>query len=375
MNIRNKILIIGLILFMMWSLLKAQENRTVTKKKYEKRGFQVTFIYPLGTNGLNAGNYVNRFSFNTLAGYNAGTDGFELGGFLNINHDYMQGLQIGGFTNINGSLEGMQLSGFLNINSKKSKGAAVAGFANINNANYNGLQLSGFLNTSYSSADISQIAGFMNIVGGNTKGIQLSGFANLADTIKGVQVSSFINIAQKIKGLQLGIINISKDTEGIPIGLLSIVEDGYNVFEFSGGEALHTTFSYKLGVKHFYNIISFGSHFINGFDVGFGYGAGTEISLTDKQHFSIDIINYQINELVTIFDNPVNLSQVKFKFGYKMDKNTSVFVGPTYNLLASNINSDSYRIARDIAPYSFYNKNRGKYNYKMWIGINAGFRF
>ena len=64
MNIRYKFLLISLIFFMIWPLLKAQENRTGTKKEYEKRDFQVTFIYPLGTNGLNAGNYVNQFSFN-----------------------------------------------------------------------------------------------------------------------------------------------------------------------------------------------------------------------------------------------------------------------------------------------------------------------
>ena len=58
----------------------AQESDTLLTSKV-----QVTFAYPLGSNGLNSLNYSNNFSLNILFGLNGGVDGVEIGGLMNYN--------------------------------------------------------------------------------------------------------------------------------------------------------------------------------------------------------------------------------------------------------------------------------------------------
>ena len=63
-------------MFGMGQLLKAQQ--TMAKRQSGTR-LQVTFITPLGTNGIDAYKYTNRFSFNVFAGVSGGTRGLEFG--------------------------------------------------------------------------------------------------------------------------------------------------------------------------------------------------------------------------------------------------------------------------------------------------------
>ncbi len=47
------------------------------------RPFQISFVTPMGTNGLESGKVTNRISVNLLAGYAGGLEGIEVGGFFN----------------------------------------------------------------------------------------------------------------------------------------------------------------------------------------------------------------------------------------------------------------------------------------------------
>ncbi|MEM8929370.1 MAG: hypothetical protein AAGC45_14330 [Bacteroidota bacterium] len=76
-----------------WSIpTNAQEN---TKHKKS----QITFIYPLGTNGANSANYTNNVSFNLLMGVNGGVNGFEFGGLVNYNKGNVRGFQFSELVN------------------------------------------------------------------------------------------------------------------------------------------------------------------------------------------------------------------------------------------------------------------------------------
>ncbi|NJK84760.1 MAG: hypothetical protein HC906_01015 [Bacteroidales bacterium] len=61
--------------------------------------FQFTFVTPLGTNGTESYKIINEFSMNALLGINGGVDGFEFGGFINIDQGDVKGGQIAGFSN------------------------------------------------------------------------------------------------------------------------------------------------------------------------------------------------------------------------------------------------------------------------------------
>ena len=75
----------------------AQEKDEDVRKRSP---FQVTFVTPIGTNGVSSPEILNEFSFNMLVGVNGGVDGFELGGLINIDNGPVSGAQISGFGNI-----------------------------------------------------------------------------------------------------------------------------------------------------------------------------------------------------------------------------------------------------------------------------------
>jgi hypothetical protein len=195
------------------------------------RPFQMTFLTPLGTNGLDAGKFKNDFSLNLIAGYNGGLSGFEVGGFANTIRYDMYGMQVAGFSNlVLGKTTGCQISGFSNINQKFFKGIQLSGFSNIvNDSAYivqasgfsnivkgkiKGTQVSGFVNISTGDAIVSQAAGFVNIVKGKVKCAQVSGFANIStDDAIVTQAAGFINVVNgKTQGAQVsGFANISSD--------------------------------------------------------------------------------------------------------------------------------------------------------------------
>ena len=83
----------------------------------KSRTFQGSVIPFVGSNWKVSGSITNRISFNLLAGYSGGVNGFELGGLLNIDRDAVRGFQIGGLGNIvGGNATGMQIGGLFNFN-------------------------------------------------------------------------------------------------------------------------------------------------------------------------------------------------------------------------------------------------------------------
>jgi len=87
-----------------------------TNDSLKTRPVQVTFIYPMGTNGLESSTYANEFSFNILAGVNGGVNGAEIGGVSNTNTGHVNGLQIAGIANVDlKSANGLIISGIANV--------------------------------------------------------------------------------------------------------------------------------------------------------------------------------------------------------------------------------------------------------------------
>ncbi len=364
---------------------------------------QVTFIYPLGTNGSNSIYKTNNYSLNILAGYNGCVKGFEVGGIANILKKDVKGVQVAGLTNIvAGKTNGFQAAGFANITKDSVFAFQVAGFANINGNTTKGFQAAGLMNLVNGDFTGLQYTGVFNVVNGNVKGIQSSGFINVAkENVEGAQVSGFLNIAKNVKGLQLGLINradtvkgsqiglinIADSVTGVPIGLINFVKNGYRSFDVSASEGFHTALSYNIGVNKFYQILSIGIQTSDKMRWGIGGGLGTRFPITKnkKLHAGFELMAYHINE--EKWTNELNLlSQFKFKVHYQISKQVGFFIAPTFNITVSQVyDSENNNYGTNLAPYvlaedttvtnysnSYTNRTT---NTKIWAGGCVGISF
>lgn len=368
---------------------------------------QLTLVTPLGTNGTNSGNTINKVSFNILAGYASGLQGVEFGGLANINRDFMDGVQFAGLTNFTGgTAEGAQFAGISNVNLDDSELAQFSGIANINIGTTKGFQGAGIVNftmgysyavqaagicnfgedmkgaqlgviANFAAGDVSglQIAGVTNF-SFRTNGAQIAGITNITEYVDGAQISGILNVARNVNGVQIGFLNIADTVKnGIPIGFLSIVRDGYREFEVGFSEGLNSYASFKIGVSQFYNIFSIGTQFLsNHFRWGVGYGIGTH--LTNKEDFKINLeaMSYQINEGSTWTNTYNGLQQLKLTFAGGINPNLLFFAGPTFNLMVSDYTNANGKRGSNFPPYYIANNVSGDTNLEFWIGFSAGLK-
>ncbi|MCT4589659.1 MAG: hypothetical protein N4A71_17690 [Carboxylicivirga sp.] len=352
------------LLLMMLIGLKAQETKTISPA-------QVTFAYPLGTNGQQSKNITNRFSFNVLYGINGGVKSFELGGIGNQNQ---------------GDVQGFQLAGISNITDGSSSGAVISGITNITTGSVDGMQLTGIANVNNGTAKGAQIAGIANISGDVTNGLMLSGIANVsAANVTGMQLSlintthgdmngfqlGLVNYAKKIKGFQLGLINVADSIDGVALGLISYTRDGYFAIEASNSEVMHANLSYKMGTSYLYNIYNLGYGRYNNKDVySYGLGLGTLVPLHQRHSLAIEGITNHI-----AYDNEwdeVNLlTKLNLTYQFRLTKCISLIGGPSLNLYISDVMVDGKYGTLDM-PKTFWDHKGNKNMHYAWLGYNIG---
>ncbi len=357
---------------------------------YEHRPFQFTFLIPpLSTNGVGNFNTINDVSLNLFIGVSGGVDVFEAGGFINVDRFNVNGTQMAGFGNIvGGHVTGVQLAGFLNLTGASTTGAQMAGFVNVTSDTLDGFQGAGFINVAGKSEHGVQAAGFGNVAGPGSNHFQGAGLFNVAENVEGAQLAGFVNVAGNVKGTQLaGFINICDSIEGIPLSFISVVKkNGYRKFGFSVSEVQYANLFYKMGVKHLYNIYSFGKPFGSGSRWMYGVGLGTELDIKENMVLNIEgtvhqelwIGNSASDHFLTV--DRLNLyNTLKFLFGWNMENQVAIHVGPTFNVAVANSNPDSGQLAwQKIAPYSMYNNTRNNYkqsNVQMWVGLQGSISF
>jgi len=355
----------------------------------EEQMIQITLVPPVSTNEELAEKTTNTFSFNVLWGRNGGLDGIEVGGFVNSIVYNMQGFQLAGVGNIvDGDAQGSQLATVFNYNKGFTKGVQasllniantanviqIAGFANIIQEDFKGLQAALVGNYARTKADGFQTAGLFNYTKGYAN-TQISLGLNKANEIKHLQIG-LVNITNYSKGQQIGLVNIAEQTDKTPIGLFNIIKDGYNKIEVSAGEALYANVGVKMGTRKFYNIFQFGNRFTEEI-WSLGYGVGTAFQLKERQHFHIEYIASHVNEN-EVWTKKLNLlNQFNFNFDWKLKGKGSLFIGPSWNLLASKIQDEETLavIGSSLPNYTILDTTRKNTNWKMWFGLNGGFRF
>jgi hypothetical protein len=296
------------------------------------RSFQIGFVTPLGTNGVNSWNVTNKFSINMLAGYAGGVDGAEFSGLVSV---------------LRNDMVGAQFSGLGNVVLNRTRGAQFSGLFNIGTGDIRGAQFAGLLNVS-------------------------------AKRFTGAQISGLINYSNKLRGVQIGVFNFIDSLEqGVPIGFLSFVKNGYSTLEIGATETLYGVVSFKTGARQFYNILSVGGGSHDGLSLfAWGYGFGTFIPIGKKAGIALDGICYQVNE-GEWFTNRLNLlNKINLTGSWKVASHLSFFAGLSWNVTVADI-TDEYgdEVVSHIAPWSVFDETYNGYiNIKMYPGFSAGIR-
>jgi len=348
---------------------QAANSETQSKKVEtvinEKKAFQLTFVYPLGTDGKNSSDNEYATSFNIIGGKTGKVTGFELASVFNLNKYSSEGVQIAGVINLTGTSgndepsRNIQIAGVSNY-TQNGTSTQIGGVANI--ADQAPAQIVGVFNISKNSH--VQIAGVFNKA--NTVNTQISGVVNIANS-SSCQLST-VNVTQK-GGFQLGVVNVRDTADGISIGVINIVKKGGLMeWEISGSEVVHAAASFRSGTQKLYSILSVGYNFSDEF-FATGFGLGTEITLKDKWRLNIEGIQYQLHDKNFKQDNYGGISQIRPTVNYKFAEHFKVYAGPTLNL--SIVNKDfEFK-----APYSIWNTTSKDMELDSWVGFTAGVRF
>jgi len=330
---------------------------------------QVTFFYPVGSNGQNSMDKANNFSLNVIWGMNGGVSGFELGGIGNFNKGDVTGAQIGGICNINtGSFNGAVVGGITNLTKEDAKGLQLAGIANLNGGETNGLMLSGITNFAQKNSKGAQVS-LINFAFENMNGFQL-GLVNYTKGMNGFQLG-LTNYAKKMKGFQLGLVNVSDTIDGIALGLISFTKDGYYAVEVSSSEVLYSSVSYKMGVSKLYNIYTLGYGRYENKDVySYGLGLGSLVSLHPRHSLAIEGI---ANQMVynNVWDNLNLLHKLNLTYQFHLTKRITLFGGPSFNHYITDyiVNGKYGTVDMPNPIWEHSGKNKRQY---MWFGYNAG---
>lgn len=369
-------------------LANAQETDST-----KTRPVQVSFFYPLGTNGLDSPTYENHFSFNILSGLNGGVNGAEIGGISNTNTGDVNGLQIAGIANVNmKTANGVIISGITNVvkdssqaiciagvsnvvgGSSLNTGLQAAGISNLNNSSFVGGQIGGITNINNGDLQGVQVAGISNVNNGKSIGIQVAGISNITNgDLTGGQIG-LINKSKNVKGFQLGLINVANDFEyGAPLGLISFVKNGYHAFDVSTSDAIYTNLNFKMGVDKLYTIYKIG--YTEGYGdnyFSYGLGLGSKINLTKRFDLAIDgSTNHIVKNGYT--PNLDILWRLDASLRFNLNDYFSLFAGPSFNIYVSQYDLNSESVALKV-PYTLYSENWWNNNgsTSIWIGGNAG---
>ncbi len=344
------------------------------------RLFQLTFVPPIGSNGREAGKYINHLSINVIAGHARGLYGAEFGGFANLAYENVYGVQFAGFMNtVGGHVKGGQFAGFSNLTRGSVEGVQFAGFMNATKESAtNGGQFAGFMNISGGSVSFVQAAGFINLVRKNMTGVQLAGFMNTTKgDVNGIQAAGFMNVAHQVKGVQLGVINVADSVAGVQIGLLSFSRHGYRRLEVWGSEALYANAAFKMGTSYFHNVFAVGYRWtgIQSY-LGFGYGIGSELPLGRRLSVNLDAVAWQIGSDKNWFRQLNMLNQFRANVSFRLGKRAAIFAGPSYNVYVTDVNdTDIQKASLPVPSWIWYDKISGHTRVAMWVGMNAGIRF
>lgn len=324
----------------LWRLFLSSKQKLQSMnvgKFFVNKPFQVSLVPALGTHGSMSSQVVNKVSLNVLGGYNAGVDGAEVGGLVNLIKNDISGVQLGGIYNMaGGNVKGVQIGGISNFVSNNTEGVQIAGIYSHVGGALEGTQISGISSFTDSSLLGWQVAGIANFTKGNTNGVQISGVANVVGgEMNGAQISGIFNYTKKLKGVQIGLINICDTSDGYSIGLINISKNGYHKFSIFNSDIAHVNVGLKTGSKKIYTIL------FAGMNAGvsqplwtFGGGIGAAYTLGKKLTINPELTMQHL--YLGNWDNYNFLNRISVQLTYQFTPFIAAFAGPVYNVYTSN---------------------------------------
>ncbi len=336
----------------------------------------IGFIYPLSTNGREAPECSNNFSFHIINGVSLNENAFCLSGVGSIILHNVHGAVVSGVFNYTGQhTKGAAIAGVANIAKGDINGVAIAGVANISRGG-NGVHIAGLLNMADKVSTV-QTAGFMNItrsaeaqvagfgnIAGKNEAIQVAGFINQAQDANN-QVAGFINIAKKVKGVQIaGFINIAEESK-YPLGFVNIIKNGEKQIGLSIDEMGNALLGFRSGGSVMYGIIGTGfnlkeehaRYVLEG-------GIGAHFPFSSLFRVNTEIVHTVMSDI---------RNDVYFKSGaralaaVKLFKCIEIYAGPSFNYINFDRRQADIRKDRYLWNHQGYSSFNG-----LFIGALAG---
>jgi hypothetical protein len=289
------------------------EEEGISKKS---KIIQVSFVYPIGTDGEQTADNTYQVSINVLGGVTGETKWFELGGVYNINK-YSGNTQVAGVFNHSQKGKSMQFTSVFNV--------------------------------------------------GDTSYVQAAGVWNYANR-SNCQIGGVVNITKKGR-FQMGLVNIRDTADGVSLGLVNIVKQG-GIMEagIESDEFIHTAITLRTGVKRLYTIVSVGYNYTNYF-WSLSSGFGTSIRLTRNLNINFELTHETSNNNILGW---YSLTQFSPVLNYRFAKHFKIYLGPSLNLHVQNDafkHSETRRFVN--IPYNFFNQ---AFNH-IWVGIVREVKF
>lgn len=288
------------------------------------RPIQVSFFYPLCTNGFEASSCTNNLSISFIEG-----------------------------------------------RSRSVNGLALAGCVNTVKADSRGLLVSGILNAVYGTMSGVQLAGLVNIAGTASRGIQLAGLVNVARDFSGLQLAGLVNVAHTVRGVQLaGLINVA-DSSDFPIGFINLIKNGEMGIAVSYNELGTTMLSFQSGGRYTYGIVGIGyNHYLRGqqpFIAGGGIGA--RINCTNWLRLSCELTSTNLLPAKASLDR---LMVLNFSLlpAFRLLPHLELFGGPRLSYASANHD------CRNVLPsYSLWRRLGPSRIQQLHLGFQAGVQY
>lgn len=288
------------------------------------RPIQVSFFYPLCTNGFEASSCANNLSISFIEG-----------------------------------------------RSRSVNGLALAGCVNTVKADSRGLPRVGDSECSVWTMSGVQLAGLVNIAGTASRGIQLAGLVNVARDFSGLQLAGLVNVAHTVRGVQLaGLINVA-DSSDFPIGFINLIKNGEMGIAVSYNELGTTMLSFQSGGRYTYGIVGIGyNHYLRGqqpFIAGGGIGA--RINCTNWLRLSCELTSTNLLPAKASLDR---LMVLNFSLlpAFRLLPHLELFGGP--RLSYASVNHD----CRNVLPsYSLWRRLGPSRIQQLHLGFQAGVQY
>ncbi|WP_448702365.1 STN and carboxypeptidase regulatory-like domain-containing protein [Mucilaginibacter sp. AW1-3] len=334
---------------------------------------QASILPGVGSHGLLSGQIVNNFSFNVLGGYNAGVNGFELGGLCNLNKQDVKYVQVAGLFNVvGGNLTGVQVGGLSNVVYKNVDGVQVAGLFNKNDQDARGVLIAGLANITAKTSAGFQLAGLVNKAD-TFKGAHIAGLGNITTkAANGFELAGLVNKARSLNGVHMALVNIADTLNGCAIDLLSISHNGYHQLVLYTDENLTANLAIKTGNAKFYTKINGGINFTDTARYyAYGITFGHDFNLWKGALLSTELSSQLLSS--PKWNNSHQLYRINALVNIPVAPKIAVFFGPSLNLYDqenNNTKDEETAVTKNKLALTGIGPR-----FKGWIGWSVGVNF